>query len=130
MPDQTWTLVRRLKWDPDVDFENDWKVVTLWIGGNDLCDYCKNDRYTPEKYIGNIQEALDILHQEVPKVFVNLVQILDVTRLNAISSLYCKALHFIACYCGTSAGEAVKREVSEATLEYQRLISELVSSGR
>ena len=26
-----------------VDFQNDWKLVTLFIGGNDLCQYC-NDR--------------------------------------------------------------------------------------
>ena len=25
-----------------VDFFNDWKMVTMWIGGNNLCSYCKN----------------------------------------------------------------------------------------
>lgn len=25
-----------------VDFQNDWKLVTLFIGGNDLCQYCNN----------------------------------------------------------------------------------------
>ena len=25
----------------EVDVDNDWKLVTLWIGGNDLCAYCK-----------------------------------------------------------------------------------------
>lgn len=24
----------------EVDFEKDWKLVTLFIGGNDLCQYC------------------------------------------------------------------------------------------
>ena len=113
-----------------MDFENDWKVVTLWIGANDLCDYCKNDRHTPEKYISSIGHALDILHQEVPKVFVNLVQVLDVTVLSEIQSLFCKAIQFIACNCGTSAGDVVKTKVSEAALEYQRLVEDLVNSGR
>ena len=27
-----------------IDFDKDWKLVTLWIGGNDLCAYCKNVR--------------------------------------------------------------------------------------
>ena len=30
-------------WIQAVNFEKDWKLVTLFIGGNDLCQYC-NDR--------------------------------------------------------------------------------------
>ena len=63
-------------------------------------------------------------------MFVNLVQILDVTRLDVINSAYCKPLHYILCYCGTSDGEETKKEVSQVTLEYQRLVSELVNTGR
>ena len=111
-----------------MNFENDWKAVTLWIGANDLCHYFKNDRHVPEKYISSIRHALDLLHQKVPKVFVNLVQVLDVTILSEIQSLYCKTLHFITCYCGTFAGDVVKMKVSEAVLEYpeaRRRLSEL-----
>lgn len=24
----------------DVNFENDWKLVTIFTGGKDLCEYC------------------------------------------------------------------------------------------
>ena len=27
----------------DVNFEEDWKLITLWIGGNDLCAVCKGE---------------------------------------------------------------------------------------
>lgn len=40
MPAQANLLVERMKTEPEVDFENDWKLITLFIGGNDLCDYC------------------------------------------------------------------------------------------
>ena len=40
MPAQANLLVERMKSEPGVDFENDWKLITLFIGGNDLCDYC------------------------------------------------------------------------------------------
>lgn len=23
-----------------IDFHNDWKVITMFIGGNDICDFC------------------------------------------------------------------------------------------
>ena len=26
----------------EIDFENDWKLVTMFIGGNDLCRVCDN----------------------------------------------------------------------------------------
>eukprot|EP00794_Sanderia_malayensis_P015211 gene15211-16782_t len=128
LPGQATTLIERLK--SYHNYEDSWKVLTLWIGGNDLCGYCKNDKHTVEKYIGGIRDALDLLHKEVPKMFVNLVQILDVTRLNAIKSLYCKPLHYILCKCGTSAGEEVKKKVSQMSIEYQLAVKNLIKSGR
>jgi len=29
--------------DPTIDYFNDWKLVTLFIGGNDLCQSCANN---------------------------------------------------------------------------------------
>lgn len=40
MPGQARTLVDKMKSNKDIDFQNDWKVITLFIGGNDLCDFC------------------------------------------------------------------------------------------
>ena len=42
MPRQAQNLVNKMQNDPNVDYANDWKVVTLFIGGNDLCDYCND----------------------------------------------------------------------------------------
>ena len=35
MKDANWT-------DGDVDYDNDWKMLTLFIGGNDLCRVCED----------------------------------------------------------------------------------------
>ena len=47
MPGQAETLVYKLQNDTeiegDIDFENDWKLITLFIGGNDLCRSCQNE---------------------------------------------------------------------------------------
>ena len=42
MPGQAEKLVERMKKESDIDFENDWKVITIFVGGNDLCDFCDN----------------------------------------------------------------------------------------
>lgn len=40
---QARKLINRIRGDSKVDFNNDWKVVTILSGNNDLCDVC-NDR--------------------------------------------------------------------------------------
>ncbi len=40
MPGQAEDLVSKLNADQLVDMQNDWKLITLFIGGNDLCQYC------------------------------------------------------------------------------------------
>jgi phospholipase B1 len=41
MPGQADDLIERLKNDSRIDFEKDWKMVTLFVGGNDLCGSCR-----------------------------------------------------------------------------------------
>ena len=47
MPGQAENLVDKLQNDPDIegdiDYENDWKLITMFIGGNDLCRSCQNE---------------------------------------------------------------------------------------
>ena len=43
MPGQARDLVAKMKASSDVDMTYDWKMVTLFIGGNDLCDYCGHE---------------------------------------------------------------------------------------
>lgn len=54
--EQAQRLVHKLKTNKKYDFENDWKVLTIFIGGNDLCACCRkykhyNILYTPAHYI-------------------------------------------------------------------------------
>ncbi|WP_411026910.1 SGNH/GDSL hydrolase family protein, partial [Salmonella sp. s55044] len=67
LPRQARTLVATMKDDPSIDFENDWKVVTLFIGGNDLCSWCDSEgneraHRTPAAFTGYIEESLEILY--------------------------------------------------------------------
>ena len=62
MPSQATTLVSRMKEDSSIKFETDWKLVTLWIGGNDLCAACNGAlKHKAEEYSKYIEQALDIL---------------------------------------------------------------------
>ena len=82
---QAQRLIDAMKSSPNIDFANDWKMVTLFIGGNDLCRFCFNRaKHAPQQYIDDIQAGLDLLYNEVPRVFVNLVPILEVAMIKGI----------------------------------------------
>ncbi|XP_065188122.1 phospholipase B1, membrane-associated-like [Sycon ciliatum] len=125
-------LVEGLKADESIDFENDWKLVTLWIGANDLCKWCvTHDRESAERaYIMNLRGALDYLQEQVPRVFVNLVTIIDVTVLYELKTPSCRALHLWECACGTEAPDSVRNSTSQLAKKYQADIQKLVQSGR
>ncbi len=99
-------------------FANEWKLVTIWIGGNDICS-----RGTSElEYLEGIEAALDFLQARMPRVFVNLVTMVDVGKLYDItgSDIGCLVVRPTVC----SRGSDRERSASEAAA-YQRGISEL-----
>ncbi|XP_030874275.1 phospholipase B1, membrane-associated-like [Leptonychotes weddellii] len=63
---QVQTLVQRMKDDHRVNFHEDWKIITVLIGGSDLCDYCTDSNlYSATNFFDHLRNALDILHREV-----------------------------------------------------------------
>ena len=42
LPGQAEALIAKMQRDSEIDFANDWKMVTLFIGGNNLCAYCED----------------------------------------------------------------------------------------
>ncbi|XP_045185394.2 phospholipase B1, membrane-associated-like [Mercenaria mercenaria] len=134
MPDQAKTLVDRMKADKNINFEEDWKVITLFVGGNDLCDYCgkEKEKYRAENYVAHIQEALDYLHQNVPRAFVNLVEILDIFIVKTLNeNIVCDTLHFFLCACAAfPANSDAEAELRAETERYRSLVNELVLTGR
>lgn len=94
MPLQAETLVQKMKDDPNIDIANDWKMVTIFIGGNDLCLACRQvHKYSAEQYTYFLQETLDILQRHLPRSLVNVVAILKVSELEHFNDLICKSIH-------------------------------------
>lgn len=133
MPTQARTLVDRLKRSRHIDYKQDWKMVTLFIGGNDLCAVCKKpDFYSPANYVAYIREALDILQAELPRTFVNLVQVVNVTDVKYMNEgLTCTLIHKFECSCGAyPKSEQAEAQLQEYISGYYKLTRELVESGR
>ncbi|XP_047243288.1 phospholipase B1, membrane-associated-like isoform X3 [Girardinichthys multiradiatus] len=137
IPSQMRTLVTRMKNDVNINFESDWKLITVFIGGNDICAYCENSLlFSVENYVGFLKESLDYIHKEIPRTLVNLVEPLFITTLRELhfdTSLNCPTwLVNILCPC------VVLPEPNSEALQiletinrgYQRSLHELIESGR
>ncbi|XP_057303963.1 phospholipase B1, membrane-associated-like isoform X2 [Hydractinia symbiolongicarpus] len=128
-------LVEKMVLDSKYDFFGSWKVLTFFIGGNDLCSCCRsykdyNVEYSPENYVKEVTAALDYLHDRVPKMFVNLINAPDVTILNDLRSLYCDLPHLIECKCGTVWGKKARNYTHFTAQKYHQLFRDLVESRK
>jgi len=132
MPNQIQMLLDRLKIDKNCDIQNDWKIITFFIGANDLCDFCKEDGHTPEKYLDYVTTTLDFLHKNFPKTFVNLVLVLNVAGVKDLNSggFICQTLHKKMCNCAAFPTEADSKKLADYIPRFQKELVELVAGGR
>jgi len=79
-----------------IDFKNDWKLLTLFIGANNLCDACnpKDNRTQPAFFEDHLRAALKQIHQQIPRVFVNMMTIFNISGVwdAGMTSWYCEML--------------------------------------
>ncbi|KAJ9114369.1 hypothetical protein QFC20_001512 [Naganishia adeliensis] len=68
--------------------DSDWKLLTLSIGANDVCDYCltgnKSTRLgpgSPEAFVSNIETAVELVRQNIPRTIVNVVGLFTVSEI-------------------------------------------------
>lgn len=131
LQDQAIDLVSRLKIMKGIDFKNDWKLLTVWIGTEDLCQVCKDaDKFSPSSFIKYFMRMLSYLQKKVPRLFVNLVPPMNVSSLHQLygeRTQSCEILEWNSCPCLKSAVE--RKRVSETVKEYKNLLDELVNSG-
>ena len=124
--EQATHLVDRIKSD---SLNGKWKVITLFIGGNDLCSVCENTRkFSAENFYKHILAAIRKL-SELDKVFVNLVQVVDVTELNKLASIGCEIMHEL--YKIIHTCECIDKSVThEYHKKYMNKINELEEFAR
>ncbi|XP_048393592.1 phospholipase B1, membrane-associated [Stegostoma tigrinum] len=134
LPKQARRLVDTMKTFPGINFAQDWKLVTVFIGVNDLCDYCKDtDLFSPYSFIYNVTVALDILCDEMPRTIVNLVQLLPIEGLRLVNdgSFGCLLQRkFCPCLVNPTPDSAELRELRRINKAFQTKLEELVASGR
>ncbi|XP_046393631.1 phospholipase B1, membrane-associated-like [Ischnura elegans] len=134
---QVLILMKKMKRNKKIDFNNDWKLLSILIGHNDLCAYYCFDRekHSSRQHFLHLQKVLDYLYKNVPKMYVNLLSILDPTiaiQQRISNSLTCEVIRRVLCACLYVSPniEETKVDISSQVREYQAVEEELTLSGR
>ncbi|XP_006504111.1 phospholipase B1, membrane-associated isoform X2 [Mus musculus] len=134
---QARKLVDLMKADKTINFQEDWKIITVFIGGNDLCASCSNStRFSPQNFIDNIKNALDILHAEVPRAFVNMAMVMEITPLRELfnePTVSCPRnilSRLCPCVLGLGDNSEELSSLVQRNRDYQKKTEELINSGR
>ncbi|XP_033619310.1 phospholipase B1, membrane-associated isoform X2 [Fukomys damarensis] len=134
---QAERLVDLMRTDARINFQEDWKLITVFIGGNDLCDFCDNPvRFSPYNFTDNIRKALDIFHAEVPRAFVNMVKVLQIVNLRELyqsNNISCpRQILRALCPCVLTAAENSTNlnSLIDFNKKYQEGTDQLIKSGR
>lgn len=106
LPGMAKALVERIKKDCRVNFEKDWKMITIAIGANDICSYVcslRNPEALPEMHRKYLLDTLRYFKENLPRTFINIVSkpkirvLLDFSKKTS----YCKLLQLGICSCFT-----------------------------
>ena len=76
VPGQIQRMAAKVNTSEYSDIKNKWKLLTLFIGANDICE-CHS--MTAEQFRTQLNESLTLIHQTFPKTFVNVMTIFNIS---------------------------------------------------
>ncbi|KAI8994736.1 hypothetical protein BDB01DRAFT_714699 [Pilobolus umbonatus] len=74
---------------------NDWKLITIFIGSNDICHSCTVATSSPNNYEAYLLKAVDRIRNEIPNTIVQLLGLLRVQEVKPMTedyASYCKPI--------------------------------------
>ena len=130
---ETILLVERVRNTPGIDFDNDWKLVTVFIGNNDVCDFsCLTGSLNlVQEWVDNIDQSLVYLRDNLPRTFVNLMQMTRITAALDYVEAFPPCQPFAASICPCIFANASAVAMTDVVVErFQEQLSALVDSRK
>ncbi len=98
-----------------INYEEDWKLLTILIGANNLCGACYNRSYADPAYFAQQMDlVLSKVQAELPRTFVNLLPIFNIGQVHGIAeqSEYCRFMwkDIVKTECMCLQGEATQAD--------------------
>lgn len=99
-------LIKQVKENKNINLKEDWKLLTILIGANDLCASCTLafPFLDAKEYEKHLTTVIEKVHKELPRTFVQIVEMFNVSQVYNLSlqTAYCKDVHrvaFVECDC-------------------------------
>eukprot|EP01119_Soliformovum_irregulare_P007145 TRINITY_DN19544_c0_g1_i1.p1 TRINITY_DN19544_c0_g1~~TRINITY_DN19544_c0_g1_i1.p1 ORF type:complete len:351 (+),score=86.50 TRINITY_DN19544_c0_g1_i1:1563-2615(+) len=137
LPDQVDYIVNQMINDPNIDYANDWKMLTILIGANNLCLSCFSDLSVFESanvYQQYLEQTLNKIQSKIPKVFVNILDIFNISQVYELSlqSEWCSDIHRglpLECGCAFDPidGAANRKKMDDMSVAYNERTRLVVS---
>jgi len=130
---QARDLVHKMQIHSEVNIQQDWKLINIFIGGNDICAYCHdngNGVHSPQHFADNIVAAVRILQENLPRTIVSLTMMLHLEILRAVDNGhgFCQGLHLFECDCETNS-HFTNDDIKAACIGYQQTQQAIQDSG-
>ncbi|XP_065358720.1 phospholipase B1, membrane-associated [Calliphora vicina] len=135
MPYMAEVLVKRMQSDPKVDMRKHWKMISMFIGANDICsDMCYYDKIDDflENHRKDLHRTLTILKENIPRLLVNVISIPDIDKtIRVMKSIpdQCDVLHKASCRCVINDSHNTKQlqDIRKIIQRFQRIDVEVAS---
>ncbi|XP_065061338.1 phospholipase B1, membrane-associated-like [Rhopilema esculentum] len=129
LSEQVEELISVMKENREISFKKDWKLITVYIGTEDLCLACHDHDLGARHFIKRVSHTLEKIREKIPRVLVNIIQVFDVTKYNALTGSYCQAFLKVSCPCAVG-GYRQRALVSRLASQYSSLLKRLVDSPK
>jgi len=134
-------LVTMLQTNPRVNMTNDWKIVNLIIGANDVCPYCFLGPFRPtieqaaDNYEMYLSQVVQQAYEKIPRLFFNILPMFNISQVYNLSLNYpfCNYFHDVVpfeCSCAFDTSQANRNYLDEILQAYNRRIYKLVQKWK
>lgn len=114
---QMWTQLK-VQWLKFSCYD-DWKVLTIMLGANDICQYCLNGyNNTIQTYVFNLEQLFQNIIADVQKTFVNVISTFDVSLTADWQNKGCEIVHQLINECPCILGR-------DKTGNYKEIVKKL-----
>uniref|UniRef100_A0A914VYS3 Phospholipase B1, membrane-associated n=1 Tax=Plectus sambesii TaxID=2011161 RepID=A0A914VYS3_9BILA len=124
---QAQDLVTKIQTHPQIDIKNDWKLIHIFIGSNDICIACLSKYHTPEIYETDLKAAIKILHDNLPRTIVSITSLFNMGILRIVDATepQCAVYHGVECKCM----KETTFDINAACKAYQAAQMDIQTSG-
>lgn len=128
-------LINQINRQPDMDVSQDWKVLSIMIGANDLCASCTYDLsyVSADEYESTLMGTLERIRTSLPRTFVNLIAGFNISQAYDLSLITPRCDNvtrelFIQCDClfNPAAGE-VRETIDALMTQYNERAAKVAS---